>query len=383
MAKRDYYEILGVSKSASDDEIKKAYRKVAKQYHPDKNPGDKAAEEVFKEACEAYEVLSDNEKRANYDRYGHEGVKFSSGGFSYQNFTHFSEFEDIFSSLFGGMFGGGSGGGRRRGGPEAGRDLKVSVTITLEEAVTGKETELSIARLEACGDCKGTGAKAGTGVKTCSRCRGTGAMRFQQGFFSINTTCDVCQGTGEMVESPCPTCSGRGRVNERQNVRIRIPAGVDTGTLVRITGEGEAGPRSGPRGNLYVEITVRPHDTFQRDNDDLICPVPVSFSQAALGDEIDIPTPYGPAAVTIAAGTQYGDKVRLRGKGMPVAGDPKKKGDLYVIFIVKTPTRLSDREKELFRELSELNDEKLAAGKGIFESLRDKIRDLKREHFGE
>jgi molecular chaperone DnaJ len=384
MAKRDYYEILGVARNASLDEIKKAYRRVAKQFHPDKNPDNPQAEARFKEACEAYEVLSDPEKRANYDRYGHDGVKFGRGGFTYENFTHFADVEDILGSFFGSMFGGAAGGRtHRRSGPEPGRDLKVAVTIDLEDAVHGKEVELALTRLEVCQDCKGTGAKPGTRSVRCPQCGGRGSVRMQQGFFSITTTCSRCDGTGEIVDNPCPTCLGRGRVNEKSRVKVRIPRGVDNGTLVRISGEGEAGPRNGPRGNLYVEITVRPHDTFQRDGDDLVMPLPLSFSQAALGDEIEIQTFYGPEKITIPAGTQTGTRFRIRGKGMPRAADARTHGDLIVYTVVKTPTNLSERERELFMELAEINKERISAGKGFFESLKDGIRELKREYFGE
>ncbi len=382
MAKRDYYEILGIQRSASADDIKKAYRGVAKKLHPDKNPGNKEAEEQFKEACEAYEVLSDPEKRQRYDQYGHEGVKFGQGGFGFENFTHFNDFEDIFSSFFGGMFGGG-GRGSRRAGAERGRDLKVAVTIDLEDAFTGKEVEIALTRLEPCGECSGSGAKPGSQAKTCPRCRGAGSVRFQQGFFSINTTCDSCGGEGTVVDQPCAPCSGRGRVNERVHVKVRLPAGIDNETLLRVGNEGEVGPRGGPRGDLYVETRIRPHEQFHREGDDLVAELPISFAQAALGDELEIETFAGTEKIAVPAGTQSHTSLRVRGKGMPHPGDARRVGDLYVRFIVKTPKSLTERERELLRELAEINNEKLAAGKGIFSTLKEGFEDLKRGVFGE
>lgn len=383
MAKRDYYEILGVSRDSSPEDIKKAYRRVAKQFHPDKNPGNKEAEESFKEACEAYEVLSDQPKRANYDRYGHEGVRFGQGGFNYQNFTHFNDFEDIFSTLFGNMFGGSQGRGGRRG-PERGRDLKVSVSITLEDAVNGKDAEIALTRLETCEDCTGTGAKPGSHPKTCSRCKGSGTVRFQQAFFSVNTTCDHCHGAGQIIDTPCATCSGRGRVNERTRVKTHIPKGVDTGLMLRLLGEGEVGPNNGPRGDLYVEINIKQHDVFERHGDDLVCELPISFSQAALGDSLVVTTFYGDETLSIPPGTQTHEVFRIRGKGMPRANEDRLRGDLYVRVVVKTPGSLSDREKELFRELAELGSEKLSTNsRGLFSQLKEGLQGLKRDVFGE
>jgi molecular chaperone DnaJ len=377
MAKRDYYEVLGIVKTATADEIKRAYRVVAKKYHPDKNAGDKASEEKFKEACEAYEVLSDEDKRARYDRYGHEGINFGSGGFSYENFTHAGDFEDLFSSIFGSFFGGGQTGGRRGGarGPERGRDLKVVVSLSLEDAFQGKESEIALTRLETCDTCSGSGASAGSQAKTCSRCKGSGAVRFQQGFFSINSTCDVCQGEGRVIDKPCTGCSGRGRVNERQRVKVRLPAGVDNGTLIRVTGEGEVGPHGGPRGDLFIETKIKAHEIFQREGDDLICEIPITFAQAALGDSIEVPGLDGVSKLTIAAGTQSHTLFKMGGKGMPRPTEPKRRGDLYVRTVLQTPGQLSDRERELFRELAELNDQKLAEEKGFFSRLKDEIKE--------
>jgi molecular chaperone DnaJ len=376
MAKRDYYEILGVAKTATADEIKKAYRRVAKQYHPDRNPGNPEAEAKFKEACEAYEVLSEPDKRARYDQYGHEGVNFGRGGFSYENFTHAGDFEDIFSSIFGNIFGGGGGPQTRGRGPQAerGRDLKVNLSITLEEAFAGKEAEIALTRLESCETCSGSGSSPGSKPKTCPRCKGSGAMRFQQGFFSINTVCDTCQGQGQVIENPCSSCSGRGRVNKRSRVKVRIPAGVDTDNRVRVSGEGEVGPNNGPRGDLYIDITVKDHDVFEREGDYLITQVKLSYSQAALGDEIESPTLDGSEKITISPGTQSHTLFRLNGKGMPRVNDSKRRGDLYVRTIVETPTHLTDRERELLRELAEINSEKISEGKGFFSRLKQEIK---------
>lgn len=377
MAKRDYYEILGVQKTATADEIKKAYRRVAKQYHPDRNPGNDEAEAKFKEACEAYEVLSEPDKKARYDQYGHEGVNFGQGGFRYENFTHAGDFEDIFSSIFGNIFGGGGGGQARGRGfnqAEQGRDLKVNLTITLEEAFAGKESEISLTRLETCESCTGTGASEGSKPKTCTRCKGSGAIRFQQGFFSVNSACDVCRGSGQIIDNPCKTCTGHGRVNKRSTVKVRIPAGVDSDNRVRVAGEGEVGPNNGPRGDLYIDITVKEHDIFERQDEDLVTQVAMSYAQAALGDEIEVPTLDGPQRMKIAPGTQSHTLFRLSGKGMPRVNDTRRRGDLYVRTIVDTPTNLSDREKELLRELAELNNQRITEGKGFFSRLKQEIK---------
>lgn len=344
---------------------------------PAPNPGNAEAEEKFKEACEAYEILSETDKRARYDQYGHEGVKFGQGGFSYENFTHAGDFEDIFSSIFGNIFGGGGGPqGRGRGQSQAerGRDLKVNLSITLEEAFAGKESEIALTRLESCETCTGSGASPGSKPKTCPRCKGSGAIRFQQGFFSVNSVCDVCQGQGEVIENPCSSCSGRGRVNKRSRVKVRIPAGVDNDNRVRVSGEGEVGPHNGPRGDLYIDISVKDHDVFERQGEDLVTQVNMSYAQAALGDEIEVPTLDGEESITIGPGTQSHTLFRLNGKGMPRVNDNKRRGDLYVRTIVETPTHLTDREKELLRELAEINSQKISEGKGFFSRIKQEIK---------
>jgi molecular chaperone DnaJ len=375
--KRDYYEVLGVARDASLEDVKKAYRRLAKQHHPDKNPGDKEAEDKFKEACEAYEVLSDSDKRANYDRYGHRGVRFGGGGdFRYEHFTHSADFEDILGSFFGSMFGGSPFGGRqRRGGPERGRDLQVAVPFTLEDAFAGKEVELALTRLEPCEECTGSGAKAGSKAKTCPRCHGSGAVRMQQAFFTVNATCDSCGGEGQVIEDPCNSCAGRGRVNEKVRVKVRIPAGVDGGTVVRVTGEGEVGPRNGPRGDLYVEIRMKEHEVFRREGDDLVADLRVSFAQAALGDKIEVPTLADPVTIEVKPGTQSHSLLRVKGRGMPHPGDAHRRGDLYVRVVVHTPTKLTKRERDLLEELGGIDRTK--PNRGVFERIADGIDQMR------
>jgi molecular chaperone DnaJ len=283
--------------------------------------------------------------------------------------------------LFGGIFGGGGGRGGRNRGPavEKGRDLKVSVSITLEDAYRGKETEIALTRLESCETCHGSGAKPGTKPKTCPQCKGSGAVRYQQGFFSFNSVCDICQGSGSVVESPCSTCSGRGRVNQRKHVKVRIPAGVDNETLVRVSQEGEVGPNNGPRGDLFIQIKVKPHEIFERHDDDLVCNFPISISQATLGDEIDVPTMDEPDRITIPAGTQPHTTFKIAGKGMPRPNDQRRKGDLYIRVMVQIPTTITDRERELYRELAEINKESINEKKGFFSRVKEEIKEV----FGE
>jgi len=373
MGKRDYYEIFNVPRDAKPEQIKKAYRKMALKYHPDRNPGNKEAEEVFKEAAEAYEVLGDSEKRARYDRFGHEGIRtdFGSGGFSWSDFHHYSDFEDILGSLFGSLLGAdlGRGGGRQ---VYRGRDLRINLQISLDEVLKGKQAEVELTRLEACDPCRGSGAKKGTSPKTCPQCRGTGQVAYSRGFLRVATTCDYCQGEGTHVGSPCPECDGRGRINRRVKIKISVPPGAETGLQLRLPGEGEAGIRGGPRGDLYVVITVKEHSSFRREGDDLILEVPITFSQAALGDTVTVPTLEGQTTLEIPAGCQSQRVVRIRGQGLPHLRRPEARGDLHVQVAVQTPTHLSEEQKQLFRRLAELDGKKVPAEeKGFFGKVKE------------
>lgn len=357
MAKRDYYEVLGVDRNASQDEIKKAFRKLARKYHPDMNKEDPSAEEKFKEINEAYEVLSDPEKRRRYDQFGH-AAEGPAGGPGGAGGWDFGDFGTSFDSIFDMFFGGGFGGARApRTGPERGADLRYDLEISLEEAASGLDRDIEVVRLDTCSSCGGTGAKPGTSPVTCPVCGGRGQTTQVRttafGRFTSITTCPRCGGEGRVIESPCQTCQGRGRVRKRKKIRVRIPAGVDSGMRVRVAGEGEAGTRGGPPGDLFVFITVRPHEIFERRGNDIFCEVPISVWQAALGDEIEVPALGGRASVQVPEGTQTGTAFRLKGKGIPdVHGGPR--GDQYVRVKVVTPTRLTDREKELIRELARL-----------------------------
>lgn len=373
MAKRDYYEILNIPRNASAEEIKKAYRKMALKYHPDRNPGNKEGEETFKEAAEAYEVLGDADKRARYDRFGHEGVKmdFGSGGFSWNDFHHFSDFEDILGSLFGTFFGTDIGQrGRRQ--VYRGRDLRINLELTFDDVLKGKQTDIEITRLEACEICRGSGAKKGTLPKTCPRCRGAGQVAYSRGIFRVATTCDYCQGEGTHIDSPCPECDGRGRVNRRVKIKIAIPPGADNDLQLRLPGEGEAGIRGGPRGDLYAVIRVKEHPTFRREGDDLVLEVPITFTQAALGDTLTIPTLDGETTLDVPAGCQSHRVFRLKGHGLPHLRRPETRGDLHVAAIVKTPTHLTEEQKHLFRQLAELEGKKPPPGeKGFFGKVKE------------
>ena len=352
--KADYYEILQVTKTASDSEIKTSYRKLAMQFHPDRNPGDKAAEEKFKECSEAYGVLSDPQKRAAYDRYGHAGFGGGAqqgGGFPGGFSGDPQDLGDIFGDIFGEMFGG-QGGGRRQSRAQRGRDLKYDMSMEFEEAVFGKEQEIKIKRQETCEDCKGQGTASGKQPATCSQCRGAGQVRYQQGFFSVARPCPKCEGSGVQITDPCPTCKGESRVYREHQINVKVPAGVEDGTRIRYQGEGEAGKMGGPAGDLYVELRVKAHKFFQRDGDDLHCVVPVSFPQAALGDELEIETLEGGAMLKVPEGTQSGKSFRIKGKGVPHLNSHGK-GDLIVEVRVQTPGKLNKRQKELLKELSE------------------------------
>ena len=367
MTKRDYYEILGVHKDAPNEELKKAYRKLALQYHPDRNPDNKEAEEKFKEAAEAYEVLSNSEKRNLYDQYGHDGLK-STG------FSGFRGFEDIFSSFgdifgFGDLFGGASAGGRRRGGPQAGADLRYNMRISFREAAFGTEKEIEFEKQVTCTACNGEGTAAGTQRATCPTCHGRGQVNRTQGFFTISTACSRCRGTGNIIENPCKECHGAGRVNRHKSLSIKIPAGVDNGARLRLQGEGEGGLRNGPAGDLYVFIEVEADTLFQREGNDVFCEVNISFAQAALGAEIDVPGLETPQRLAIPKETQTGKVFKIDGAGIPALRGYGR-GDQYVRVVVETPTNLSDEEEKLLREFAALRDEKVSAKKkGLLNSL--------------
>jgi molecular chaperone DnaJ len=349
--KRDYYEVLGVNKDASEEDIKKAYRKLAMKHHPDRNPDSKDAEERFKEAKEAYEVLSEAEKRRAYDSYGHAGVNPQMGGMGpgQEGFGGFAEaFGDIFSDIFGG------GQGRGRSNVYRGADLRYNLEITLEQAARGTETRIRIPTMESCETCHGSGAKPGTHPKTCETCHGSGTVRMSQGFFSIQQTCPTCHGSGKMISDPCGTCRGAGRVKKHKTLAVKIPAGVDEGDRIRLSAEGEAGVNGGPPGDLYVVVHLKEHGVFQREGDDLHCEMPISFSQAALGGEIEIPTLDGSAKIKVPPETQTGQVFRLRGKGIKGVRSSYP-GDLLCQVAVETPVRLTERQKELLRELEDIN----------------------------
>ena len=374
MSKRDYYEILGVSKTAGDPAIKSAYRKLALQYHPDRNPGDKNAEEQFKAAAEAYGVLADADKRHLYDRFGHAGL----GGAATSGFdpTVFTGFEDILGGL-GDIFGFGDG-GRRRGGPQRGSDLRYDLEISFEESAKGAETHIQIPRQEPCDTCRGSGAAEGSKPTTCPQCHGHGQMRYQQGFFTVARTCAQCRGAGSIITKPCPTCRGTGRVQKERKLTVRIPAGIATGQRLRLSGEGEAGPSGGPAGDLYVVIHVQDHAFFQRDGNDLYCEIPVNFPTLALGGELRIPTLEGDEPFSVPEGTQSGTTFNLRGRGMPDVGG-RGRGNLMVTVKVVTPRKLTRDQKKLVAQLAKsLPAETFEPtpvaeedDKGLFDRVRD------------
>ncbi len=360
MDKRDYYEILGVSRSAGGDEIKKAYRQAALKNHPDRNPGDKAAEDLFKEAAEAYSVLGDVQKRSLYDQYGHGGLR----GESFQGFnsTIFEDFEDILGNFFGFNFGFGdifNGSRRSRAQELRGRDLALEMEITLEEAAGGVEKDIALTRAEACLECRGTGMKAGAKRASCPACGGRGQVRHQQGFFTVARTCTQCGGAGEIITAPCGECRGSGTAKQKKSLRVRVPAGVSEGSRLRLTGEGEAGERGHARGDLFVVLRVRKHDFFEREDDHLTCEISVSFIQAALGVTVEIPLLLGGAEkLKIPAGTQSGEIFRIKGAGIRDT-DSRRTGDLYVRVVIRTPDDLTKEQKILFKQLAELRGESL------------------------
>jgi len=351
-SKRDYYEILGVARTSAEKEIKQAYRKVALKYHPDRNPGDNDAESIFKEAAEAYEVLSDAKKRKVYDQYGHDGLRGKVH--EYSSFDDvFSNFGSIFEEFFGRGFGGAGGGGRRA---MRGEDLRLDLSLTLEETATGIEKAVEAERLRECSTCAGTGAKPGVSPEVCSTCRGHGQVARAQGFFSIATTCPTCRGEGRIIREHCGECSGEARVAVRSKLTVSIPAGVDNGARLRMMGEGEGGLQGGPAGDLYIYLSVAPHDTFSREENNLILDQPISITQAALGTTLELPTLDGHARVKVAAGTQTGDETTLRGKGFPNLRRGFGKGAQIVRFRVEVPRKLSRRQRDLLKELSETID---------------------------
>ena len=367
MSKRDYYEILGVARTATDAEIKRAYRALAVKYHPDKNPDDHTAEDKFKEAAEAYSVLSDAQKRASYDRFGHQGVGAGASGFG--GFEGgFSNIDDVFDMFgFGDLFGGGRG---RRTTVQRGADLRYDLEITLEDASLGKDEKLRIPRLETCDECRGSGAEAGTQPETCVTCSGTGQTRYQQGFFSVMRTCANCGGKGKIIRTPCTTCRGQGRVEKEKTIEIKIPAGVETGSRLRVSGEGEAGVGGGPTGDLYIVIHVAEHEHFERQGNNLYSAVPITFAQAALGAEITVRTLDGEEELKVPAGTQTGTVFRVQGKGMPNLGG-RGHGDLFVAVTLVTPKTLTKEQRQLLEQLAEIEDIDFSD-----ESFMDKVRNI-------
>ena len=367
MSKRDYYEVLGVSRTANDQEIKSAYRRLAVLYHPDKNPNDAGAEEKFKEAAEAYGVLADAEQRRRYDRFGHAGVSSNAGAWGAPGF---GGIEDILGDLFGfGDVFSGARGGARRSAAQRGADLRYDLEIALEEAANGMTAQLRIPRLEGCETCKGSGAAAGTQPETCQTCSGTGQVRYQQGFFSVARTCHVCRGAGRVIKSPCPDCNGAGRVEREKQIEVKIPAGVETGSRLRVQGEGEGGTQGGAAGDLYVVIHVAAHEQFERQGSNLYEAVPITFTQAALGSEIFVKTLDSEEKLKIPMGTQTGTVFRLKGKGMPALGG-RGRGDLFVSVTVVTPTTLTREQRRLLEQLADVENKDLE-DKGLVDKVRD------------
>jgi len=369
--KRDYYEILGVTRNASDQDLKKAYRRLAHQFHPDKNQSDPEAEEKFKEAAEAYAILSNSEQRQRYDRFGHAGVSSSAASGAW-GAPGFGGIEDILGDLFGfgDVFGAAGRGGSRRSVSQRGADLRYDLEITLEQAAEGMTAQLRIPKLESCETCTGSGAKPGTQPEGCRTCQGAGQVRFQQGFFSVSRTCSACRGVGQVISSPCETCRGTGRVENEKSIEVKIPAGVETGSRLRLQAEGESGAFGGPPGDLYVVIHVAEHEEFERQGNNLYSSVPITFAQAALGAEVEVQTLHGNESLKVPAGTQTGTVFRVRGQGMPVLGG-RGKGDLFVSVSVITPTSLTREQRKLLEQLAQIETEDLKDKR-----LVDKVRDI-------
>ena len=378
IAKRDYYEVLGISKSADEKEIKSAFRKLAKQYHPDLNPDDKEAEAKFKEVNEAYEVLSDPDKKAKYDQFGHAAFDQANG---FGGAGGFNDFGDIFGDIFGDFFGGGFSGATRtqRTGPKAGSDLKIKLDITFEEAAFGTKKDIKINRIEKCHACEGTGAKKGTSKKTCPICQGSGSIRTTQrtpfGQFASTKICSTCNGTGEVVEEPCTSCSGTGKEKKTRKLSINIPAGVDTGSVIPLRGEGNHGERGGPAGDLYVYINVQPHEIFDRDGNDVWCEIPISFAKATLGGSIEVPTIEGKVKYEVPEGTQTGTVFRLKNKGIKNLRGAGK-GDQYVRVKIEVPKKLSDKQRNILEQFANEMGEKVDNDKkGFFGKMKDAFKD--------
>tara|TARA_R110002110_G_scaffold415748_1_gene654874 strand:+ start:117460 stop:118593 length:1134 start_codon:yes stop_codon:yes gene_type:complete len=376
MSKRDYYEVLGVDRDTQGADIKKAYRRVAMKFHPDRNPDDPQADEKFKEATEAYDVLMDPQKRAAYDQYGHAGVDPSMGGGA-GGFGGGGNFSDIFGDVFGDIFG---GGGRGRGGPQRGSDLRYTLDISLEDAVRGTTVEIRVPSLSACDVCDGSGAKKGSSPTTCGTCGGAGQVRMQQGFFQVQQTCPTCRGRGKSISDPCTACHGQGRVEKTKTLSVKVPPGVDTGDRIRLSGEGEAGPDGGPPGDLFVQMSVKQHDLFERDGKNLYCEVPITFVAAALGGELEVPTLDGRVKLKIPAETQTGKLFRLRGKGVkPVRGGSV--GDLLCRAVVETPVNLNKEQKTLLKKfqesLGEGGDAQSPRQSSWFEGVKNFFDDMK------
>ncbi|MEO1018700.1 MAG: molecular chaperone DnaJ [Pseudomonadota bacterium] len=386
MAKRDYYDILGVTKAAQDAELKRAYRKLAMQFHPDRNPGDKEAETRFKEVNEAYEVLRDPQKRAAYDQFGHQAFEQGMGGAGGRgggfDFTSFADvFDDLFGDIMGGSGGAGGAGGRRSGSSTRGADLRYNLTISLEDAFTGKRAQIRVPTSVQCDACSGSGSEGGSDPAGCPMCRGAGRVRSQQGFFTVERTCPTCQGTGRVIRDPCTSCSGTGRTQKEKTLAVNVPAGVEDGTRIRLSGEGEAGLRGGQPGDLYIFITVTAHQLFQREDRNIFCRVPITVTTAALGGQIEVPTiEGGRLRVNVPEGTQTGKQIRLRGKGMSEL-QASSRGDMFIEVVVETPVKLTKRQQELLREFDEAggaSDKHHPESEGFFAKVKelwDELRD--------